>query len=91
VGKKKLIRYFLREKPSMMLVRLRDKSKPRYPSIIAKEVDCTYAHTVRVLQELEKHGLITFEKKGRRKLIKLTKEGQEIAVSLLKLINLLEK
>ncbi|HDD05252.1 MAG TPA: hypothetical protein ENF51_02060 [Candidatus Aenigmarchaeota archaeon] len=91
MGKKKLIRYFLREKPSMMLVRLRDKSKPRYPSIIAKEVDCTYAHTVRVLQELEKHGLITFEKKGRRKLIKLTKEGQEIAVSLLKLINLLEK
>jgi len=91
VGKKKLIKYFLREKPSMMLVRLRDKSKPRYPSIIAKEVDCTYAHTVRVLQELEKHGLITFEKKGRRKIIRLTKEGQEIADSLLKLINLLEK
>ncbi|MCD6403605.1 hypothetical protein DRN62_03310 [Nanoarchaeota archaeon] len=91
MGKKKLIKYFLREKPSMMLVRLRDKSKPRYPSIIAKEVDCTYAHTVRVLQELEKHGLITFEKKGRRKIIRLTKEGQEIADSLLKLINLLEK
>jgi len=91
VGKKKLIKYFLREKPSMMLVRLRDKSKPRYPSIIAKEVDCTYAHTVRVLQELERHGLITFEKRGRRKIIRLTKEGQEIADSLLKLINLLEK
>ena len=91
MGKKKLIKYFLREKPSMMLVRLRDKSKPRYPSIIAKEVDCTYAHTVRVLQELERHGLITFEKKGRRKIIRLTKEGQEIADSLLKLINLLEK
>ncbi len=91
MGKKKLIKYFLREKPSMMLVRLRDKSKPRYPSIIAKEVDCTYAHTVRVLQELERHGLITFEKRGRRKIIRLTKEGQEIADSLLKLINLLEK
>jgi DNA-binding MarR family transcriptional regulator len=87
---KKLFKYFLREKPSMMLIKLRNQSKARYPSIIAKEVDCTYAHTVRVLQEMEKYKLITFKKDGRRKLITLTKRGKEISEVLVKLMNLFE-
>ena len=87
VSKKKVYSYFLREKPSMMLIKLMDKSKPRYPSIIAKEVDCTYAHTVRVLQEMERFKLIEFKKQGRRKIITLTKQGKEIAEILTKLVN----
>ena len=87
---KKLYKYFLREKPSMMLIKLRNQSKPRYPSIIAKEVDCTYAHTVRVLQEMEKYKLITFKKSGRRKMITLTKKGKEISELLVKLMNQFE-
>jgi predicted transcriptional regulator len=42
-------------------------------------VDCTYSHAVKILQGLEKMGLVQFEKKGRIKLIKLTKRGCEIA------------
>ncbi len=87
-GVKEIYKFFLREKPSMMLVKLRDQSKPRYPSIIAKEVDCTYAHTVRVLQEMEKNKLIVFKKKGRRKMIELTKRGKDISELLVKIINL---
>ena len=71
----------------MMLIKLTDKSKPRYPSMIAKEVDCTYAHTVRVLQEMENFKLIEFKKSGRRKMITLTKTGKEIAEILTKLVN----
>lgn len=70
---------FFRRKPALMLVALKKLTKARYGSILAKEVDCTYSHAVKILQILEKLGLVVFEKKGRMKLIKLTKKGQEIA------------
>ena len=70
---------FFRRKPALMLVALKKLSKARYGSVLAKEVDCTYSHAVKILQTLEKLGLVLFEKKGRIKLIKLTKKGQEIA------------
>jgi len=62
-----------------MLIQLKKHQKPRYASLLSKEVDCTYSHTVRILQELEKRGIIEFDKKGRLKLIKLTKTGKKIA------------
>jgi len=70
---------FFRRKPALMLVALKRIARARYGSILAKEVDCTYSHAVKILQQLEKLGLVVFEKKGRIKLIKLTKRGQEIA------------
>lgn len=70
---------FFRRKPALMLVALKKLSKARYGSILAKEVDCTYSHAVKILQTLEKLGLVSFEKQGRIKLIKLTKRGQDIA------------
>ena len=70
---------FFRRKPALMLIALKKVSRARYGSILAKEVDCTYSHAVKILQTLEKLGLVTFEKKGRIKLIKLTKKGHEIA------------
>ena len=70
---------FFRRKPALMLVALKRLSKARYGSILAKEVDCTYSHAVKVLQTLEKLGLVTFERQGRIKLIKLTRKGQDIA------------
>jgi len=77
---KGLVDIFLREKPVNMLVKLSKKpTKQKYFSIIAKEVDCTYSHTVRTLQELQKKGLLTFNKKGRKNIIELTKVGKEMA------------
>ncbi|MBS3075768.1 MAG: winged helix DNA-binding protein [Candidatus Nanoarchaeia archaeon] len=70
---------FFRRKPALMLVALKKMSKARYGSVLAKEVDCTYSHAVKILQTLEDLGLVLFEKKGRIKLIKLTKKGEEIA------------
>ena len=70
---------FFRRKPALMLVALKKLSKARYGSILAKEVDCTYSHAVKILQTLEELGLVSFEKKGRIKLIKLTKKGQGVA------------
>lgn len=70
---------FFRRKPALMLVALKKLSRARYGSLLAKEVDCTYSHAVKILQALEKLGLVVFEKKGRMKLIKLTKKGTEVA------------
>lgn len=70
---------FFRRKPALMLVFLKKNTRMRYGSILAKEVDCTYSHAVKILQTLEHLGLVLFEKKGRVKLIKLTKKGKEVA------------
>ena len=63
----------------MMLVILLNKSSHIYASNLAKEVDCTYSHVVKILQEMQKAGLVTFEKQGRLKVLTLTKKGQEVA------------
>ncbi len=70
---------FFRRKPALMMIALRKLARVRYGSVHAKEVDCTYSHAVKILQTLEELGLVTFEKKGRIKLIKLTKKGTEVA------------
>jgi len=70
---------FFRRKPSMMLMALKRVNKAKYGSVLAKEVDCTYSHAVKILQILEDLKLVVFEKKGRIKIIKLTKKGLEIA------------
>lgn len=63
----------------MILVSLRKGGKNKYGSILAKEVDCTYSHAVKILQEMEKARLVTFEKQGRIKSIVLTDNGNRIA------------
>jgi predicted transcriptional regulator len=70
---------FFRRKPAMMLIALKKVSRAKYGSQLAKEVDCTYSHAVKILQTLEELGLVSFEKKGRSKIIKLTKKGTEVA------------
>ena len=70
---------FFRRKPALMLVSLKKNTRMRYGSILAKEVDCTYSHAVKILQTLEELKLVTFEKRGRIKIIRLTKKGQGVA------------
>ena len=70
---------FFRKKPSMLLVSLKRNSRMRYGSLLAKEIDCTYSHAVKILQTLGELGLVVFEKRGRIKVIQLTKKGKEIA------------
>ena len=73
----------------MILVALRKGVKNRYGSVLAKEVDCTYSHAVKILQEMEKAKLVSFEKQGRIKTIKLTENGDRIADSIEKIKELL--
>ncbi len=79
IQNKEIFNVFFREKPAMMLVEIKNAKGEIYASSVAKIVDCTYSHVVKILQEMQKAGLINFEKQGRLKLLTLTKMGQEVA------------
>ena len=87
--KKDIFEVFFRRKPAMILMALRKNTRFRYGSILAKEVDCTYSHAVKILQEMEKANLVGFEKQGRIKVIKLTDDGNRVAEHIEKIKNYL--
>ncbi len=74
---KKVFNVFFREKPAMMLLGLKNAKSEVYASSLAKSIDCTYSHVVKILQEMERAGLVNFEKQGRLKLLTLTKTGSD--------------
>ena len=75
----KIFNVFFREKPIMMLVNLKNAKTEVYASSLAKQIDCTYSHVVKILQEMEKANLVKFKKEGRLKLLNLTDKGTQIA------------
>ncbi len=90
MGKKeKVFGIFFREKPAMMLVNLLNKNTEMYASSLAKVVDCTYSHVVKILQEMNKAGLVSFDKQGRLKVLTLTPKGEEVAKHIDQIRNIL--
>jgi DNA-binding transcriptional ArsR family regulator len=69
---------FLRKKPVKLLLNIKMGST-KYISVLAKETDCTYSHTVKLLEVFKELGLLEFNKEGRIKYVKLTKDGEELA------------
>ncbi len=76
---KKIFNTFFREKPALMLVNLKNSTSEVYASSLAKQVDCTYSHVVKILQEMEKAQLVAFKKQGRLKIVTLTSKGADVA------------
>jgi DNA-binding MarR family transcriptional regulator len=92
MAKKNITNVFFREKPARMLIEMRRNSKTEtYASNLAKVVDCTYSHVVKILQQMEKAGLVNFDKQGRLKLLSLTKKGEEVANNIDKIMALLKE
>lgn len=81
---------FINEKPVKALITLR-RNREMYCSKISREVDTTYAHTVRILSRLEEESLIETRKEGRKKFIKLTSEGEKYAEKFQQLLELSEE
>ncbi len=86
---KEIFNVFFREKPTMLLVHLLNSKHELYASSVAKAIDCTYSHVVKILQEMEKADLIHFQRTGRLKLLSLTEKGRDIAQRIDKIRNLL--
>ena len=76
--KTELEELFLRKKPVKLLLNIKNRSAT-YISVLAKETDCTYSHTVKLLEIFKELGLLEFSKEGRIKYVKLTQDGQELA------------
>lgn len=74
--------FFLNVKPVKTLIALNKPGSDNYASALSKETDCTYSHTVRILQRLEEEGLVRSEMKGRKKELELTPEGRDLAKAL---------
>jgi len=81
---------FLHGKPAGIILCLKD-CEGKYASILSKEVDCTYTHTLKILTQLKKYKLVEFEKNGRIKTVALTSEGEDVAHELGGLVRKLEK
>jgi len=73
---------FLREKPARILLGLRESKNPVYATLLSKDADCTYSHTIKILNAFKKMGIVDFEKKGRIKTVTLTNDGSDIAGNL---------
>jgi predicted transcriptional regulator len=74
---------FLREKPARILLGMKtSRDAPVYATILSKEADCTYSHTIKILNAFRKLGIVRFEKKGRIKTVALTDDGWDIAHNL---------
>ncbi len=92
MAKVDMVNVIFREKPANMLVEMRRSSKKEiYASNLAKTVDCTYSHVVKILQQMQKAGLVNFDKQGRLKLLSLTKKGEEVAGHIDKLMTVLKE
>jgi len=69
---------FLRKKPARLLLSIKKQEKP-YASLLAKKIDCTYAHTTKLLDKMKTFELVDFKKDGRKKFVTLTNRGQDLA------------
>ena len=69
---------FLRKKPVRLLMNIK-LGNTKYVSVLAKETDCTYSHTVKLLDIFMNLGLVDFDKHGRIKFVKLTPDGIDLA------------
>jgi DNA-binding MarR family transcriptional regulator len=85
-----LVRFFLREKPTLALLALKEM-EPTYAALITKRIDSTFPHTSRIISELEEHGLIASRPVGRIRYIELTDRGKRIAEALQELKVMLQK
>ena len=70
---------FLREKPARILLGLKTRKTNVYATMLSKEADCTYSHTIKILELFRKMGIVKFDKKGRVKYVALTDDGWDIA------------
>ena len=73
---------FLREKPAKILLGMKSNKESVYATILSKEADCTYSHTIKILNVFKDMGIVKFEKSGRIKRVLLTDDGWDIAHNL---------
>ena len=78
---------FLKEKPVRVLTILYEKTRPLNLIELSRLVNTPYAHTLKIVKELESVGLIESKRIGRSRIVTITDKGVYIARRLLDIIN----
>ncbi|MDH7597442.1 MAG: hypothetical protein QHG98_06880 [Methanothrix sp.] len=74
-------RLLLKEKPCQALLAILELDHA-YASLISKKIDSTFAHTLRILSQLEQAGLVSTRTEGRVRYAELTSPGRRAAEAL---------
>jgi len=74
-----MIDIITRKAPREVLLNILNSNEKAFPSRIAKEIDVTYSHVVKLLLAMKVGGLVHFDKNGRKKFVGLTPHGKEVA------------
>jgi DNA-binding MarR family transcriptional regulator len=69
----------LNEKPVLVLTSVYNRGCDPFIGQVSNDIDTTYAHTVKIVDNLNEKGLVEREKSGRKKFISLTGKGEEYA------------
>ena len=76
---------FLRTKPVNALIALSREEQDWYASSLAKEIDCTFPHIIKILSRFKELELVLFKAQGRKKLISLTSKGRKLSADFCRL------
>lgn len=79
---------FFQEKGKLALLALSRAKKP-YVLGVAREINCTYAHTFNLLREMQGQGILRSKKDGRTKYLALTPKGKQLAALLHRFVSVL--
>lgn len=71
--------FFLKEKPVLTLLSIKNSNGKTYCSKISDGIDSTYAHTVKIMSKMKDLGLVETQKEGRKKIVTLTEKGERQA------------
>ncbi len=82
--------FFFKGKPALAITALNDTKTEWYASSLAKEIDCTFPHVIKILARFEELALVSFRVSGRKKLVVLTTKGHKLAEGLLSVISFLK-
>ncbi len=74
----KITKLLFHEKPFLLLKTLYYDHGNSYAASISKKVDCSYSYTVKLLNKMNKFGLVKIENTKHKKIVKLTDKGKQI-------------
>lgn len=82
--------FFLNEKPVRAAIIILQSDGGVNCTDISKSIDSTYSHTVKIIQRMAELDLVTSEKVGRNKIVKLSDTGKKQARLYLSLMEIYE-
>ncbi|MBI5046142.1 hypothetical protein HZC07_00215 [Candidatus Micrarchaeota archaeon] len=74
-----MFQIFLKDKPSRILLILKDTNAQWHLSKIARDTGTTYVYVTKFITLLRQKELVSIEPKGKKRIVKLTEKGFEVA------------